>query len=65
MNKPAPPSPVQHPNAYAGLSTTMVAGLLVYELKTRLGVDITDQEALAIVAGFVSLVLFLGRKRGE
>ena len=62
VKKIAPPSPVQHPNAYAGFSVSMVAGLLVYELHNRLGVDITDQESLAIVSGLVALALFFGKK---
>lgn len=59
----SPPSPADHPNAFAGFSAASVASLLVYEAKTRLGVDLTNQEALFIVSAFAGLVLLFGRKR--
>ena len=62
MAKLTPPSPVEHPNAYAGFTTVGAAGLLVYELHTRLNVDITQTEALFIIGAATWLVLFLGRK---
>jgi hypothetical protein len=63
MKSPSPPSPTAHPNAYQGLSVGSVASLLVYEAKTRLGVDLTVEEAGFLVTGLVALVLFLGRKK--
>ena len=65
MKRIAPPSPVDHPNAYAGFSVAGVAGLLVYEAKTRLNMDVTTQEALFIVSAVVWLTLYLGGKRGK
>jgi hypothetical protein len=63
VKRPSPPSPTTHPNAYVGLSAGSVASLLVFEAKTRLGVDLTYEEAGFLVTGVVSLALFLGRKK--
>ena len=63
MKRSPVPSPVEHPNAYAAFSVGSVASLLVYECKTRLGLDLTNQEALFIVTGLASLALFLGKRR--
>ena len=65
MNSPTPPSPVKHPNAYAGGLTGMITAMLVYECNTRLGLDITELEAATVVALVTSAVLFLGKKRGS
>jgi hypothetical protein len=57
-----PPSPAQHPNAYAGISVGSVTSLLVFEAKSRLGVDLTVEEAGMIVSGIIGLYLFFGKK---
>lgn len=44
------PTPSDHPAAFTGLSVGAVAALLVTECKTRLGVDLTIEEAGMIVA---------------
>jgi hypothetical protein len=56
------PNPREHPNGYAGISSGMIAALLVYEAHVRLGIDLTELEAGAVVALVTSLVLFLGKK---
>lgn len=55
-----PPSPREHPNAFAGLSVGSVTSLLVYEAKTRLGVDLTVEEAGIIVSTIIGAYLFFG-----
>jgi hypothetical protein len=62
--KPSLPTAVDHPQAATVLSTSTVAGLLVYECKTRLGVDLNILEASFIVAVFSTLYfLLLGGKK--
>lgn len=56
------PSPKEHPNAYAGFSSAMATALLVYEAQVRLGIELTDLEASAIVGVVTSLVLFFGKR---
>lgn len=56
------PSPKEHPNAYAGFSSAMASALLVYEAQTRLGINLTELEAGAIVAIVTSAVLFFGKR---
>lgn len=56
------PSPINHPNAFAGLSSASASALVVAELHDRLGVSITPLEGSGIVAIVVTLVLFAGRK---
>jgi hypothetical protein len=55
-------SPVDHPNAFATVSSGSVALFLVHEAKTRLGVDLTMEEAGYIVIGVSTTVLFFGRR---
>ncbi len=62
MKRNPVPSPAEHPNAYAAFSVGSVASLLVYECKTRLGFDLTIQEALFIVSAVTALALFVGKK---
>lgn len=66
MKKPKPslPSPVDHPNAYAGGSAGLATALVIYEAKNRLGVDINGLEASSIVAVVSYFVLLLGKKAG-
>ncbi len=56
------PSPVQHPNAFAGISVGSIASLLVYEAKVRLGLDLTIEEAGMLVSAVITAWLFLGKK---
>lgn len=57
-----PPSPTQHPNAYAGISVGSVTSLLMYELKYRLGIDLTIEEAGMIVSGTIAVFLYFGKR---
>jgi hypothetical protein len=57
-------SPKTHPNGFAALSASSVAALLVTEAHNRLGVDISVEEAMIIVAAVTSAVLFAGRRLG-
>lgn len=57
-------SPKTHPNAFAALSASSVAALLVTELHNRLGVDISIEEASIVVAVVTTVVLFAGRRLG-
>ena len=56
------PSPVEHPNTYAGFSSAMLTALIVYEANTRLGIELTELEAGGIVAIVTSLVLYFGKR---
>jgi hypothetical protein len=56
------PSPRTHPNAFAGVTVGSVASLLVSETKTRLGVDLTIEEAGMIVSVLIAVYLYLGKK---
>ena len=58
-------SPTTHPNSYAALSTGSVALFIVHEAKSRLGVDLTLEEAGYIVLGVTTVVLFLGKRFGK
>lgn len=63
MAKLTPPSPVSHPNAFAGISSATVTTLIVYECNTRLGFDISELEAGFIVALVTAGFLFLGKRK--
>jgi hypothetical protein len=62
--KATPPSPTQHPNFYAGGLSATVTTLIVYECNNRLGWNISELEAGAIVSLATALFLFLGPKKG-
>lgn len=57
-------SPTTHPNTYAALSTGSVALFIVHEAKSRLGVDLTLEEAGYIVIGVTTTALFLAKRFG-
>lgn len=57
-------SPTSHPNSYAALSTGSVALFLVHEAKTRLGFDLSLEEAGYIVIGVSTAALFLAKRFG-
>lgn len=57
-----PPSPKDHPATAATLSVGGIASMIVIEMKQRLNIDITLDEALLIVLGVTSLYHFLGGK---
>ncbi len=59
--KLSPPSPVEHPNAFFGISTASLTTLLIYECNTRLGMDITELEAGTIITVVTGLLLYLGK----
>lgn len=61
MKKPAVPSPVKHPNAYAGFSVAAATTLLIAEA-ARFGVAITVMEAGFIVGGVIYLTLLLAKR---
>lgn len=56
------PSPRTNPNAYAGGSTAITAGLLIVEAQERFGFDLTEPEAIGIVSLATFIVLLVGRR---
>ena len=57
-------SPTAHPNTYAAATTGSIALFIVHEAKSRLGVDITLEEAGYIVIGMTASALFLAKRFG-
>lgn len=58
-------SPTTHPNAYAAVGSGSIALFIVHEAKSRLGVDLTLEEAGYIVIGASSAALFFAKRFGS
>jgi hypothetical protein len=60
------PSPRKHPNAFAGFSISLAAGLVIAEFQERFGITLTEPEAIGIVSLAVGVYLLIGKqvKRG-
>lgn len=57
------PSVVQrNPNAFMGLSSGLLTALVLYEIQYRLGVNLHEIEATAVVAFVTGVTLFLGKR---
>jgi hypothetical protein len=57
-------SPTTNPNSYAILGSGSVALFIVHEAKSRLGVDLTLEEAGYIVIGATTVVTFFAHLLG-
>ena len=57
----SPPSPKDHPNAFAALAAGYIATIIVYGAK-KAGVDITPAEASSGAVALISLALFAAGK---
>jgi hypothetical protein len=61
--KLAPPSPKDHPNAYAVVSSASVSGILLYEANERLSIGLAPIEAAFIVGLIATAWTALGNRK--